>query len=680
MPLSRTEYRSNTKLQISAGLLCVVLFACFGVSCALLQSKGERAKLAYVSTEAGVNAEFGEPFGIAVLGSDVYVSDGEMDRIWRLTPDGPVVFSADLNTPSAIAFDVTGNLIVADTGSHTVRSIDPSGKVSVIAGITGRSGLDDGASGVAAFNGPIGVTVAKDGRIYVADTYNDRIRQIKDGVVSTIAGSSRGFADGTGGNAKFDTPTGLAMWGDKLLIADSGNGRIRVVETDGSVWTLTGSGPDELADGLLANAGLDQPSAIAVDGMDRIYFTDGNAVRCIDAAPFPSVRTLSSDRRGILDDTVHRSLFNRPSGLSVASDGTLMVADSENGLVRSITAKDTGKKIDAGTIIKLRGDPLEFRNAAPPRWPYDPPEAPRDIAGTLGEIRGEIDEDGDRARFHNGLDIAGAYGEIARFIRDEKVQRPIAAENFGTLRELLRLPQLGYIHIRLGRDQSSIPGGDSRFLFDRDQSGKLINVRVPRGAKFAAGDPIGTLNAMNHVHLVAGPSGYEMNALEALTLPGIVDRRPPTIEKVSLVDENWQGIETGNENSRIKLGRKARVVVRAFDQMDGNPERRRLGVYSVQWGLRSASPVMHAVMGEWRFDRLPPPGMVRMFYAPGSRSGSEGVTVFNYIATSSFAGENINEEFLDPEKLDNGNYTLSVQVADYFGNTATHDIHLEVIK
>ncbi|MBK8304160.1 MAG: hypothetical protein IPK98_12435 [Chloracidobacterium sp.] len=56
----------------------------------------------------------------------------------------------------------------------------------------------------------------------------------------------------------------------------------------------------------------------------------------------------------------------------------------------------------------------------------------------------------DQVWFHNGLDIAGAYGETARFVRDEKVLRPIAAENFGTLRELIRMPTLGYIHIRLG--------------------------------------------------------------------------------------------------------------------------------------------------------------------------------------------------------------------------------------
>ncbi len=112
--------------------------------------------------------------------------------------------------------------------------------------------------------------------------------------------------------------------------------------------------------------------------------------------------------------------------------------------------------------------------------------------------------------------------------------------------------------------------------FFRDERGKLKNVRVPRGAKFEAGEAIGTLNAMNHVHLIAGRSGAEMNALDALILPGISDKIAPKIEKIALFDENWKLIgETVNKNSRIKLGGKTRIVATAFDRMDGNPERRR---------------------------------------------------------------------------------------------------------
>ena len=94
-----------------------------------------------------------------------------------------------------------------------------------------------------------------------------------------------------------------------------------------------------------------------------------------------------------------------------------------------------------------------------------------------------------------------------RRLSARKNLNPFAAQNFDTLRELLRLPTLGYIHIRLGRDKDNNVFDDKRFLFSRDESGKLNGVRVPRGAKFKAGEAVGTLNAMNHVHLIAGRSG-----------------------------------------------------------------------------------------------------------------------------------------------------------------------------
>jgi hypothetical protein len=98
--------------------------------------------------------------------------------------------------------------------------------------------------------------------------------------------------------------------------------------------------------------------------------------------------------------------------------------------------------------------------------------------------------------FTTDLILPAAYGEIARFIRDEKVLQPVAASNFNTLRELIRMPSIGYIHLRLGRDSSSKPFGDPRFQFQTDLTGKLSGVRVARGTKFNAGEPIGTLNAM----------------------------------------------------------------------------------------------------------------------------------------------------------------------------------------
>lgn len=657
----------------AAIVIGVVLLAALGA--ALWFSRGlatDDRELRFVSTVSGIGGGFGEPFGIAVKGDDVFVSDGQNEKIWKITGGVTSVFAEGLHTPSGLAFDRDGNLIVADPGSNSIKSVDQKGQTTIIAGSGGSPHVSKGSHGGDTLNGPIGLAAARDGRIFIADTYNDRIRVIENGNVTTLAGSIKGFADGT--DAKFDTPCGLAVWNDKLLVADAGNRRIRVVESDGRVWTLAGNGEEALKDGSLLSASFVQPTAIAVAPDNTIYIADGNAIRKIGGA-IPTVRTISDERHGINDGYAVRSRFNRPSGLAIDADGGLLVADSDNRLIRKFSHA-AGREITSEEKQSLRDNPTEFREAAPARWPYDPPDAKRDVAGTFGEIRGEMKVGENNASFHNGLDIAGAYGETARFMRDEKVLRPLAVDNFGTSREFIRMPTLGYIHIRIGRDAESKPFDDPRFLFDRDANNKLTGIRVPRGTEFKAREPIGTLNSMNHVHLAAGRAGSEMNALDALSFPGLSDSRPPTIEKVTLMDENWREIETPSDKSRIKLTGKTRIVIRAFDQVDGNAERRRLGIFKLYYTLfRGEPPISDAPIVSFAFDRLPEYEEVRFIYAPGSQSGATGETIFNYVLTNTCGDGKCEEQFLDAAAPGNG---IHIVAEDYFGNRATHTLFFEV--
>lgn len=682
-----TPFRARRKLTVKNSIFAVIIgLVLLGSLAAIFwfvmpRSGSSEQPLRYVSTLAGLKGDIGEPFGIAVKGPTVYVSDGQNGKIWAVTGGALSVFASGLDTPSGISFDKDGNLIVADSGSHAIKSIDAKGTVVTIAGTENRPGNTNGDAKSSTFHAPVGVAVAADGKIYVADTYNDCIRVIENGNVRTLAGSGKGFGDGIGEAAKFDTPSGIAVWQDKLVVADTGNARIRVVEPDGRVWTLAGTGNNgDLVNGSLLSSVFYQPTGVTVDRFGTIYVTDGNSVRRIGGGAFALVSTISSEQRGLKDGIKSEARFNRPSGLAVDSEGSLIIADSENRLVRKL-ASSTGHEITAEEISALRDKPEEFRAAAPARWPYDPPTAKRDIAGTLAEIRGEISPANEPVWFHNGLDIAGSYGETARFVRDEKVLRPIAAENFATLRELIRMPTMGYIHIRLGRNDSSVPFGDERFIFEKDNAGKLSGVRIPRGAKFKAGEPIGTLNSMNHVHLIAGRSGSEMNALDALTLPGVADSRAPVIEKVSIYDQNWNLVETSAQNSRIKLTGNTRIVVKAYDQVDGNSDRRRLGVYKLGYQLLDAAknPVGEP---KWtiKFDRMPPNAAVKFVYADKSHSGATGETIFNYIVTNFVDGDEFREGFLDVSTLPNGNHGVRVFAADYFGNVASKDIEFEVQK
>lgn len=671
------------QLESKTILLTFMIFCSLIFSACNKISEPERKIWTGVKTLAGMNKEFGEPFGIAVKGEEIYVSDGDGGKIFKIFRDGRTeVFADKLDTPSHIAFDKNGDLLVADSGSHTIKKIKPTGEIELVAGTENQSGFRDGNANQTLFNAPIGIAVSEN-KIFVADTYNDKIRVIENGQVSTVAGGVKGFADNISSQAKFDTPCGLAVWKDgKVLIADAGNRRIRVLEPDGKVWTLAGNGNSNLVDGLLSDAEFVQPTAVSFDDKGAIYVADGNAVRAIGRSIFGFVETVSNDSRGFSDGVLRDSRFNRPSGLASDERGNLFVADSENKTVRVFSGEQIGAEINDKQKKNLRFTPEEFRALQPPRWTYDPPEKRRDVAGTLGEIRGEISDRTDkRAWFHNGLDIAGNYGETARFIRNEKVLRPIATENFETLRELVRMPTIGYIHIRLGRDKDARIFDDKRFQFLRAEIGKLNGVRIPRGAKFKAGEPLGTLNSFNHVHLIAGASGAEMNALDALSFPNIEDKIAPKIEAVNIYDENWREIETENRDARIKLVGKTRIVVQAFDQMDGGASYRKLGVYRIGYQIFNEDKTpLGEINRTINFDRMPDENAVPFVYAKGSQSGYTPNTVFRYIATNEVSGDAFRENFFDAEKLNSGKYILRVFAADFFGNTAEKDINFEVIK
>src|SRR4029434_10460258 len=130
--------------------------------------------------------------------------------------------------------------------------------------------------------------------------------------------------------------------------------------------------------------------------------------------------------------------------------------------------------------------------------------------------------------------IPGAYGETARAIFSERVTLPLSVEDAGGGRERLRLPLIGYIHLRVGRDQNDQPLGNfpaAAITVRRDDRGQIIRVRVRRGTRINAGDAIGSLNRLYHVHLIAGPYGAESNPLEELQFPGLIHTVPHNIER-----------------------------------------------------------------------------------------------------------------------------------------------------
>jgi len=180
----------------------------------------------------------------------MYVADVENHRICVVKPDGSLktLVGGSRNPDNAnrlcgphdVAEEKNG-LVIADTFSHRIRYYSlEDGKLTTIAGST--EGYSDGSSEDAKFNKPMGISVDTKGNIYVCDTYNYKIRKISpQGVVLTLAGSTKGHEDGPGKDAKFGKPTGIICTkSGHLFVTDNDPPCIRKISPTGHVNTITG--------------------------------------------------------------------------------------------------------------------------------------------------------------------------------------------------------------------------------------------------------------------------------------------------------------------------------------------------------------------------------------------------------------------------------------------------------
>ena len=324
-----------------------------------------------------VAASLDVPIGVAVDGAgNLYIADTNSRRVRRVGTDGTIQtlagnggpFSGDggpasgavLNYPFGVALDGKGNLLVADTYNNRIRKVAPDGTISTVAG-NGAAGFSgDGAAAVnAALNTPSGVAVDSAGNLYLADTYNDRIRRVSPGgVITTIAGSGNvpGQA-GDGGPATaavLNGPRGVAVQGNSVFIADSRNNLIRKIGADGVITTVAGTGTAGYAgDGGASNqAQLNQPSAIALDGAGNLYIADTLNNRVRKVTPAGMITTIAGNGVAAFSGDggpATQAAFLRPTGLTVDPAGNLYVVDAYNCRVRIVSAADGTVNTFAGS-------------------------------------------------------------------------------------------------------------------------------------------------------------------------------------------------------------------------------------------------------------------------------------------------------------------------------------------
>lgn len=631
---------------------------------------------------------FADPFGV-VLDRDgnAYVADaGAHNMIRKVTPQGVVTTlaggsegyadgsggAAAFHTPSGLAIDAAGNLLVADTGNNRIRKISKEGLVTTLAG-SGSAGFADGPAAQAQFNGPVGVATDKAGNVYVADTYNDRIRRIApDGTVSTLAGSGvPGHLDGPAAQAMFDTPTGIAVdAAGAVYVADTRHGAIRKLGPDGQVVTLA------LSDTEADDPMLRRPVSLAVTHDGYLYIGDMARGRVLQLSPAGVLGGLTGIGIDIQIGDAVSTRFGRPAGIALAKDGTLLVSDAQQRVLRKVAPRTAEHVASAAAAVPAPAAAPAAPGSFP--WPLGPQFGKHEVVGIIGEVRGSYDGES-RHHFHNGLDVQGNMGVPVLSVANEKVSNPLPNWAYGDVGEGIAVDSFAYYHLRVGRDVKNAPLDPARFTLLMNDKGKPERVRVKRGTRFAVGDQIGTVNRMFHVHLVHRTPLGEANPL-ALPFPHLTDNVAPRIDGIALFDQAESQLAK-KEGKRLLVERGAgplSIVVDAYDQTDGNLARRKLGLYRVGYQIIDADgkalPGYEAPHMNIEFNRLPPDReSVQVAYAKNSGITVYGskTTRFLYVVTNKVRDGAAATGSWDPSTLAAGDYTIRISAADFAGNEAT---------
>jgi sugar lactone lactonase YvrE len=318
------------------------------------------------------SAQLNGPSGVAVdSAGNVYISDYSNQRIRKVsiagtittiaggaTGDGGSAALAGLYSASGVARDAAGNIYIADTNYHRVRKMAVDGNITTYAG-NGTSGFsgDGGVATNAQLRTPYGVALDSAGNLYIADTGNARIRKVDtSGNIATVAGNGGCCYSGDSGpatSANLNWAMGAAVDSSgNLYIADTNNSRIRKVTPAGTITTLAGTGTSGYSGdgGAAASAQLAYPNGVAVDSSGNVYIADGgnNRIRKVDTSG--NIATIAGNGTCCYSGdggAATSAQLNYPDSVAVDSAGDVYIADTNNLRVRKVNA--------AGTIMTIAG-------------------------------------------------------------------------------------------------------------------------------------------------------------------------------------------------------------------------------------------------------------------------------------------------------------------------------------
>lgn len=352
---------------------------------------------------AALSANLDLPFSAVLAGGNLYIADQVNCAVRVVNSSGTIsTFAGDeacgysgdngkatlaqLSHPTGLAVDSAGNVYISDTGNGLVRKVSTSGVITTFAGTPGTGGYggDGGGAAGAFLSQPSGLAFDSAGNLYIADSGNDVIRKvaIATGNISTYAGkySNGGLYSGNGGpatNAGLYVPVAVAVDASgNLYIADSNSNVVRKVSTDLIISTIAGNGTVGFSGdgGMPTLAKLSHPKGVAVDSAGNVYISDtlNSRIRVVGPNGASINTVIGTGAAAYYGDggQALQAALNFPAGLSFDSSGNLIIADTDNNVIRKFApGAATGAKpaISTGGVITA-GQFGAFPTLAPGTW------------------------------------------------------------------------------------------------------------------------------------------------------------------------------------------------------------------------------------------------------------------------------------------------------------------------
>jgi len=258
--------------------------------------------------------------------------------------DGGPAPKATLYYPYGVAVDASGNIYIADSYNQRIRKVAANGTITTVAGTNGSGYSGDGGAAInSMLNCAWGVAVDSSGNLYIADTWNSRIRKVAtSGIITTVAGGGYGGDGSVAIKASLSYPEGAAVDSlGNLYIADSGNNRIRKVDTNGIITTVAGTNSAGYSGdgGMARNASLSSPQSVACDSAGNLYIGDegNNRIRKVDFNGI--ITTLAGNGTAAFagdGGNATNASLQSPMGVALDAAGNLFIADNYNNRIREV--------------------------------------------------------------------------------------------------------------------------------------------------------------------------------------------------------------------------------------------------------------------------------------------------------------------------------------------------------